>query len=40
MLSETLDRLAIHQGAKINYIVLLAMEAREKNSDLKAQRLI
>jgi hypothetical protein len=40
MLGETMDRIAMHQGAKANYMVFLAMEAHEEHSDLKAEKLI
>ena len=40
LLSETLEKIAMHQGSRANYMVFLAMEAHEENSDIKAQHLI
>ena len=36
MLAETMERIASHKGARQRYMVFLAMEAHEENSDLKA----
>ena len=40
MLAETMEKIAAHQGASERYMVFLAMEAHEENSDLKAQKLV
>ena len=36
LLSETLDVLAAHKRAKTQYLIFMAMEAHEENSNLKA----
>jgi len=36
LLAETLDVLAAHKRAKTQYLIFMAMEAHEENSNLKA----